>query len=287
MPNEQVVQLADALASLPEAQREALTLHHLQEWTLDQVAEHLDAARPQWPDRSMAGCNACDSTSMQRDEPCRPPRASDSARDERVNQIIAAYLKSIEEGTRPIAKSCWRSTRTWPPSWPAFFADQDRFQQAAAPLRAPRRALRAATRRPMDFAASPSPGPGARIRYFGDYELLEEIARGGMGVVYKARQVSLKRVVAEDDPGRPIGRPRTVQRFHTEAEAAAKLDHPGIVPIFEVGQHEGQHYFSMALRRGREPGRTAWPGPLIEPREAAALIAGGGRSGPLRPRSKA
>ena len=69
----------------------------------------------------------------------------------------------------------------------AFFADHDRFGQAAAAL---------ANALTLPLSESPEPGPKNVVRYFGDYELLEEIARGGMGVVYKARQMSLNRPVA-------------------------------------------------------------------------------------------
>lgn len=86
---------------------------------------------------------------------------------------------------------------------------------------------------------------------FGDYRIEAEIARGGMGVVYRAHQLSLNRQVAikmilsgnlagEDD----------VRRFYVEAEAAAKLEHPNIVPIYEIGQLEGQHFFSMGFVDG-------------------------------------
>ncbi|MEM7783520.1 MAG: serine/threonine-protein kinase, partial [Planctomycetota bacterium] len=109
--------------------------------------------------------------------------------------------------------------------------------------------------------------------FIGEYELMEEIARGGMGVVFKARHRNLNRIAAvKMILGGRFSSAEEVQRFRIEAESAAKLDHPAIVPIYEIGEHEGQAFFAMKYIDG---------GSLAEkvtqfsdrPRDAAALIA--------------
>ncbi len=114
---------------------------------------------------------------------------------------------------------------------------------------------------------------GTRVGYFGDYELLKVLGEGGMGIVYKARQLSLNRLVAlKMIKASRFPSVDEVRRFHNEAEAVARLDHPNIVPVFEVGQYENQHYFSMKLIAGESLDKKS-KDYLADPRRAAELLA--------------
>src|SRR6266498_1590321 len=117
------------------------------------------------------------------------------------------------------------------------------------------------------------PAPSPMLMDFGDYELLEQIGRGGQGVVFRARQKSLNRSVALKVIS--LGQWAStahLKRFRLEAEAAASLHHPGIVPIHEVGERDGCCYFSMNLIEGGQLDAVAKREPM-SPRRAAELIA--------------
>jgi TolB-like protein/Tfp pilus assembly protein PilF/predicted Ser/Thr protein kinase len=108
---------------------------------------------------------------------------------------------------------------------------------------------------------------------FVDYELLEEIGRGGQGVVYRARQKSLKRIVALKVIGLgPWSSTLRLKRFRQEAEAAATLEHPQIVPIYEIGERDGSCYFSMKFVEGGQLDEVLKREPM-SPRRAAELLA--------------
>lgn len=109
--------------------------------------------------------------------------------------------------------------------------------------------------------------------FFGEFELLEELGRGGMGVVYKAWQKNLGRMVALKMVLRGMhARPEEMARFEAEAKSIALLDHPNIVPVHEAGIHEEQPYFSMRYVEGQTLATVLAQGP-IKPRYAATLIA--------------
>jgi len=205
------------------------------------------------------------------------PDEESSVPNERLYEAIALYLAAVEAGLKPDQQDMLRRFPDVAAELADFFADQERVERVVKPLRQtagslPRPGpLTNAYELPSLSALSAAGEPPGHT--FGDYQLLEEIARGGMGVVFKARQVRLKRLVALKMilAGR-LANPADVLRFQAEARAAAGLDHPHIVPIYEVGEHEGQPFFSMKLIEGGSLTDRA-PALVADLRRCARLLA--------------
>ncbi len=170
--------------------------------------------------------------------------------EKRIDAVIADYLDAVRAGKNPDPNEWLSRHPDLAPELASFFAG--RAELARWPRRPPPERRRRSAPAVGVVAWSPDHATtGRSCAYFGDYELLEEIARGGMGVVYRARQVSLNRVVAlKMILAGELASADDVRRFRTEAEAAANLDHPNIVPIYEVGEHDGRQFFSMKFVEG-------------------------------------
>ncbi len=194
-----------------------------------------------------------------------PSYSTDSLRENLLEEALEEYMRRLDRGEA---------------------VDRDQFLAQHPALAAELRSYFAATDEVERLQRqaereSPAPAPSCSLpetsesllggeagRRVGEYELLEQIGYGGMGVIYKARQVHLQRLVAvKMIRSDRLTAPVDVVRFRSEAEAAASLDHPNIAPIYEVGEHEGEHYFSMKLIEGGSLAQNL-------PRLAADLPAG-------------
>jgi eukaryotic-like serine/threonine-protein kinase len=164
-------------------------------------------------------------------------------REQRLDEVITEYFQAVEAGWQPNESDWLARYPDLADDLQAFLANQRSVERVATPLREvpatpPLNQAEQTTMTPREVHVYPTLGG---LQSFGDYDLLEEIARGGMGVVYKAKQMSLNRVVAlKMILTGQLASTLDVQRFHLEAEAAAHLDHPNIVPIYEVGEQDGQ-----------------------------------------------
>ncbi|HEX4592188.1 MAG TPA: serine/threonine-protein kinase, partial [Gemmataceae bacterium] len=187
-----------------------------------------------------------------------PPAAD---RDERLAALLDDLTRRQRDGTTPDLDPISRQHPD--------LADELRQLWAAAQMAdALARPPQATATLPGDLQIPPAEPP----RTFGDFELVRELGRGGMGVVYEARQRSLNRSVALKMVLRgELASEADRARFRAEAEAAARLVHPNIVQVYEVGDVAGQPYFAMQYVPGRTLARRLTEGPL-SPQEAAGLI---------------
>jgi WD40 repeat protein len=198
-----------------------------------------------------------------------------SEREIRIDAAIAEYLSARQRGA-PFDRTAWLAQHSDLASeLNDFLADEAMFARAVSPWQG-------ADTPPLGDDADATISQGRSAEHtadqslpdqFGDYELLGEIARGGMGVVYRARQRSLNRVVAlKVLLGARVASRTELDRFRREAEAAAALDHPHIVPIYEVGDYDGIPFFSMKLIDGSSLAKSP-PASFAEMARLVATVA--------------
>jgi len=185
------------------------------------------------------------------------PHNESSSREDRVNEAIAAFLEAVERGEAPNREKFLAEHADIAAEVRSFFAEHSQLRQMAEPGKFP----------PAESAGAPAcdpeqptvhvpmeglPDSGQVLYDFGDYELLQELGRGGMGVVFKGRDTGIGREIAVKVLlERHHGETELLQRFVEEAQIAGQLQHPGVTPVYEMGQLPDQRpYFTMKLVKG-------------------------------------
>lgn len=206
-----------------------------------------------------------------------PMHDESAADDELFQDPLCELLEATKRGEVIDREQLCREHALYAESIVAFLDNNDLVDDAMAALRdVPSEPIIDSAFAPTLDSRSPSQTTqfaiGDSLRYVGEYEIIDEIARGGMGIVFKARQSGLHRDVALKMilAGR-LASEADVDRFHREARAAAALQHPNIVGVHEIGQHEGHHYFTMDLVDGRSLSSIISE-ETLSPRKAAELI---------------
>lgn len=193
--------------------------------------------------------------------------APEDDRESRLNELLLCYFEAMERGESPQRRDLIDAHPEFAEELTSFFEDLEAVNRFAAPLReaafvepssAPRPVDKAAfwNDREADPAADPNAvGPAVSsgdLGRIGDFRLIREVGRGGMGVVYEAEQLSLRRRVAlKILPFAAAFDARHLQRFRNEALAAAQLHHTTIVPVYAVGAEAGVHYYAMQFIDGQ------------------------------------
>lgn len=201
------------------------------------------------------------------------PNGTTAGLSEQLTEALVAYLEAVEAGVPQDRRRLFEQYPEFADELADFFTCRDRVEDIVGPFREPHtkngpfgsgsatRHESGGSRRTADrTTAHPRPQPtpaGSEPCLLGDFLLHREVGRGGMGVVYEAEQVSLGRRVALKVLPFAVGLDaRQLQRFKNEAQAAALLQHPNIVPVYAVGSERGAHYYAMQFIDGRS--LAAW-----------------------------
>ena len=206
--------------------------------------------------------------------------SSDKGREERFDDVVADYLDAVDAGAEINEDEILEKNPDLAESLQKFFLDHRRMGGILEVPEEDPEVTEVYTQKSKTRSLHDKPTLGRQdvsaevlsAEQVGDYLLLSKIAQGGMGVVYKARQISLNRIVAvKMIRDAEFASDEEIQRFQVEAEAAAALQHPGIVPIYQIGNAEGQHYFSMAYVEGQSLAQMVRDAPM-HPKKAAIYL---------------
>ncbi len=177
----------------------------------------------------------------------------ETGREQRLNEVLLAYVEAREAGQEPDRAELLAAHPDLRDDLATFFASHDEVERLTAPFRECGVKAGGGEDSHLPSVCAPHSGElGHQLGHLGDFQLIREIGRGGMGVVYEAEQLSLhRRVALKVLPFAAAIDPRQLQRFKNEATAAAHLRHENIVPVYAVGCERGVHYYAMQFIEGQ------------------------------------